>query len=311
MVEVDSLRFVLFLTAIPFFVIGLMGNVLVIRIVHQTRDMHTPTNYLLANMAVSDVITILLEPLYISLFGYSLGYLNDGFGKFFCKFIALIEISIMVSSITLTVLAVERYHALLKPFRTGLRLREENIKQAIAFIWIASVIVCFPEFIFNEWSEEHSTCIGPWTLFYMNKTTRDYVIIRTVALTYIPLAVMFYCYGSLIRGLYFTNTVCPEANGERSLEKRKLVTTFILATTGFCIGYLPAIVFYTIVASRDYEQMDSKLYSGISYVVTFVFGCSLCFNPILYAFRSTNFKEGFKRIMLCREPTPQNEIQLE
>ena len=37
-----------------------MGNVLVIRNVHKTRQMHTLTNYLLANMAVSDVITILL-----------------------------------------------------------------------------------------------------------------------------------------------------------------------------------------------------------------------------------------------------------
>ena len=52
----------LFLSYFPilFFAIGFIGNVLVIRIVHKTRQMHTPTNYLLANMAVSDVITILL-----------------------------------------------------------------------------------------------------------------------------------------------------------------------------------------------------------------------------------------------------------
>ena len=96
MVEADSLEIILFWTTIPFLTIGLIGNVLVIRIVHKTRDMHTPTNYLLANMAVSDVITILMWPLY-----------GFGVGKFVCKFLALGEISIMVSSTTLTVLAVE------------------------------------------------------------------------------------------------------------------------------------------------------------------------------------------------------------
>ena len=58
MVETDSLSFVLSCCSIPFYIIGLIGNVLVIRIVYKTREMHAPTNYLLASMAVSDVFTI-------------------------------------------------------------------------------------------------------------------------------------------------------------------------------------------------------------------------------------------------------------
>ena len=296
MVEADSLEIILFWTTIPFLTIGLIGNVLVIRIVHKTRDMHTPTNYLLANMAVSDVITILMWPLYFF-----------GVGKFVCKFLALVEISIMVSSITLTVLAVERYHAILKPFRTGFRLREENSKLAIACIWITSVILCFPEFIFKDWSETYSTCIGPWTLD-MNQASKVYVIVDC-SHTLFQMAVMLYCYGSLIRGLYFTNTVCSETVGERSFEKKKLVITFILVTTGFFIGYAPTAVFYTVFTSGD--QMDSKLSYALSNVVDCIFAVSSCCNPILYAFRSKNFREGFKRIILCRKQTPQNEFHLE
>ena len=126
----------------------------------------------------------------------------------------------------------------------------------------------------------------------MNPETVNYVILNSLFGTYIPRTVMLYCYGSLIKGLYFTNTVCPETDRERSAEKKRLVITFIIATAGFtvAIGYGSFIVFYTVIASKGDKQIGFKLYSDISSVIVFLFNCSLCLNPILYAFRSTNFK---------------------
>ena len=93
-----------------------------------------------------------------------------------------------VSSFTLTVLAVERYHALLKPFSSGLRLKEDNNKQAIALIWISSVLFCLPFFVLKEWSETYSTCVGPWSL-HLNQGSKIYVIICGLLNTYIPIVV--------------------------------------------------------------------------------------------------------------------------
>ena len=303
----SSLELVLLRAGIPLGIAGLIGNVLVIRIVHKTREMHTTTNYLLANLAVGDVITIIVGPLFRD--SHLVGYLTDGFGKFACKFSALFNISVMVSSFTLTVLAVERYHALLKPFSTRLRLKGENVKLAIALIWISSVLFCLPFFFFQEWSESYSTCIGPWSL-HVNQASEIYLIISLVLGSYFPVAVFFYCYGSLIKGLYFTNTVCPETNEERSAEKKKLITTFVLATAGFVIGYLPTTVLFSVLALGQDKHIDFKMYYNLSAVFSFLFYCSLCFNPILYAFRSTNFQEGFKRIIFCRRSPPPNEVQL-
>ena len=104
MVETDSLNFVLSCCSIPFYIIGLIGNVLVIRIVHKTLEMHTPTNYPLASMAVSDVFTIMM----IAAHRFAISQLDQKFGNLFCKAAALILTFATVSSITLTVLAVER-----------------------------------------------------------------------------------------------------------------------------------------------------------------------------------------------------------
>ena len=71
-----------------------MGNVLVIRIVHKTRQMHTLTNYLLANMAVSDVITILLF-LCNNFTEDQLGRVSHKFATFACKALNIVKICIM------------------------------------------------------------------------------------------------------------------------------------------------------------------------------------------------------------------------
>ena len=50
----NTLEMLLFFASFPFFALGFIGNVLVVRIVHTTREMHTKTNYILVNLALSD-----------------------------------------------------------------------------------------------------------------------------------------------------------------------------------------------------------------------------------------------------------------
>ena len=295
----------LFLSYFPilFFAIGFIGNVLVIRIVHKTRQMHTPTNYLLANMAVSDVITILLF-LCNNFTKDQLGRVSHKFATFACKAFSIVEICIMVSSITLTVLALERYHALLKPFRTELRLSEDNVKKAIVFIWTTSVVICFPQFFFAKWSQKRTSCFPR-----LDKEGKIYTLLYVSIFT-MQSTIMFFCYGSLIRGLYFTATICSENDEEGNSEKKKLVLTFLLASLAFLIGYGPFIVLYILVASGDSEQnYDSEPYvSVLAAVSRFLFDLTLCLNPILYAFRSSSYQQEFKRLLICKKPTPNNDI---
>ena len=130
----------------------------------------------------------------------------------------------------------------------------------------------------------------------------------TGVVVYIPLAVFLYCYGSLIKGLYFTNTICASSGDrqeDRACEKKKLVITFMLATAGFVIGYGPTVTSYPLVVIGGTHGNYSSV---LLPVIQFTYFCSLCLNPVLYAFRSTNFRQGFKRIIFCRDPQPHNEM---
>ncbi|XP_074607883.1 neuromedin-U receptor 2-like isoform X4 [Acropora palmata] len=69
------------IASIPLYIFGIIGNAMVIRIVHKTREMHTTTNYLLASLAVSDAITIFTFPMYIA-YERSFGPPLENFSKF-------------------------------------------------------------------------------------------------------------------------------------------------------------------------------------------------------------------------------------
>ena len=95
MANLRDLEMSFFIPIVPFCLLGLIGNVLVVRIVHKTREMHTTTNYLLANLAVSDVVIICTIPVHFA-----------NFSQFTCKFKVFGDIAIASSVLTLSLMAV-------------------------------------------------------------------------------------------------------------------------------------------------------------------------------------------------------------
>ena len=55
---------------------------------------------------------------------------------------------------------------------------------------------------------------------------------------------MFSCSGCVIKGLYFSIIVNPETDRETTSEKKKLVITITLATTGLLVGYTPHLLYF-------------------------------------------------------------------
>ena len=97
--------------------------------------------------------------------------------------------------------------------------------------------------------------------------------------------------------------MCVCVSNEDNTKKKKLLVTFILVTSGFLLGYGPLAIFHTIMFFGK-KQIDLLLFEKLNAVFLFPFEISLCLNLVLYAFRSSSVKEGFKRIFLpCSSQT--------
>ena len=288
-------------------VIGVIGNGLVVIIAWKTTSMRTTTNFLLTNVAVADIISLIwcIIPIALSLFAeHPSGILGTYICKFFSGY-AMTCVSVSVKLSSLFVLAIERYLAVLKPLKINLRRRQKYIGYRIAFIWIFAIVFSLPGFIYSEYDERLKRCLDPWTIERIS--TIKWQITITIVLVIICSICLFYCHFQILKGIFITNTVCSAAPAGTKREnlraKRTLAIVSFTVTAAYIICNAPYVVFEVYLAYTEHEDILNnykslyKIYRVLGYILYF----NSCLNPFIYAFQSSNYRKNFKRIFLHGE----------
>ena len=281
---------------------GAIGNVIIIIIVRMTPSMHTATNYLLMNLAVADLLTLLLCP---GLYDFALTNVHlQGFsGDLICKLFAgnaVVPITINVTVLTVCTIAVERYLALVKPFQ-NVRLSKDSVGYVIALLWFLALLSCIPDLLDNTHVKTVSKypCKRPWSLdeYFLHK---PFIIFTSVCFGFVSSIVLLFCYFEIIRGLYFTKTICSKSIDTKPERraKKQLARLLIWLTVIFAACSLPFSIYFMFLTFVDVKFIQDNydaLYIIHRMVRFFLFLHSFC-NPLLYALQSSNFRNGFKRI---------------
>ncbi|XP_078378128.1 tachykinin-like peptides receptor 86C [Oculina patagonica] len=299
--------------------IGVPANCIIITIVRKTSSMHTTTNYLLMNLAVADLITLMMCP---GIYDFALNkvHLKKAVGDFICKFFAgnaVVPITINAAVLTICTIAVERYLALVKPFHTRLRLTKKRVPYIVALLWTFAVLSCIPDLITNTVEpNRHSAypCKRPWSLdeYFHHK---GFLIFTGVFFGFVPSIIIFFCYFSIFRGLFISDTICatPEGSSNAAIEdqrsKKQLFKLLLWLMIMFCVCTLPFAIFFTylITINRTTVVNNHERLFLVHRMVRFLLTANSFFNPLVYAFQSSNYREGFKRIFCCKRFSERNK----
>ncbi|KAH9507548.1 hypothetical protein Btru_051427 [Bulinus truncatus] len=124
--------------------LAVIGNGLVILVIVKNRRMHTVTNIFIANLAVSDVII----GLFSIPFQFQAALLQRWvLANFMCSLAPFVQVvSVNVSIFTLSVIAVDRYIAVIHPFKAGCSKKSAAI--IISVIWAVGVGAAIPVPVF-------------------------------------------------------------------------------------------------------------------------------------------------------------------
>lgn len=293
--------------------VGVIGNSLVIVVVKMFRSMRTTTNYLLVNVAAADIATLFFTAiLFLITTRYSAAH-SGAFASFVCKFFftnSIAIITLLVTALTLTILAFERYQALVKPFSVTGRLTIDRIAYVITGIWMVAVALVIPLLSTFHWDPKDYLC----SLGDEEYEMMVYIDCLVVILTLVPFSLIAFFYSQIVYGMYFKKTVCG-SKGERcdtreeTREKRKLVTLLMLLTVAFFVAFIPYGVLLILKVSKVNHSF-LYLQTGSKYLT--LMNCSI--NPFIYAFQSSDYRLAFKVIlkkMLGRDTTEERSELLE
>ncbi|XP_067368058.1 C-C chemokine receptor type 1-like isoform X1 [Channa argus] len=264
------------------FVLGFLGNGLVVVVLMKHRNQTNLTDIYLFNLAVSDIVFVLTLPFYCH-------YSAVGewtFGNFMCRLVSGCHNTGYFSSIfLLIVMTLDRYvvivhaHSVAR-YRT---LRAGFVVTSV--VWLVSVLVSLPSFILSKASNETGTLScsdspddAGWKR-YKPITTNLLGLV-------VPLLVMVACYARII----------PTLVNMRTVKKHRVVKLIVAIVVVFFLCWAPynISVFLRFLTHEDKLQYgdpciwDKNLRLSVAVTETIAY-IHCCLNPIIYAFVRQKF----------------------
>ncbi|XP_069952389.1 uncharacterized protein [Cherax quadricarinatus] len=183
------------------FLLGVVGNTLVIVTLLQNRKMRTITNVFLLNLAFSD----LLLGVFCMPFTLVGSLLRDFiFGPIMCRLIPYFQaVSVSVSVWTLVAISLERYYAICQPLRSRGWQTLSHAYKIISLVWLLSLVFMAPIAALSQLLPVGDTsrhkCREMWPSLHLE---RGFSMFLCAGLLLVPLVIMVAAYSSIIISLW-------------------------------------------------------------------------------------------------------------
>lgn len=282
------------------FIIGTIGNSIIIYVVRMRLKNRVPFNLLIVNMAVCDIIyAFAAAPFGVHFIWVRSLWFDGGFGVFLCKFkeYALL-FSISTSILTLTVMSADRYLAIVHVLKRPLSRRK--VFYAIAIIWVVSLLLSSGELVkANSVAFQGKIhCLLRWNTdkkinVMINRIEFNIKFITFFAL---PLVIMVSFYYSIIRFLWLRKVPGVKSDENDKKIKRqcqKVVLMLVSMLTVFAVGWLPVHVAHYL----SYYTNHCNLPLSVLLFMVLVAHANSAINPCLYIVFNNSFREEFYHLV--------------
>ena len=293
-------------------ILSCIGNSLVIIVIIGARDMRTPSNLLILNLALCDFIT----PALAIPFDFALEEKNYiwPFGPAMCKVLWPFQTaSSTSSSLTLAAVSVDRFRTLVTPFARRTTFRQ--VLLCLFAMHVFSIGVCVPYSLALDYDKSKRSCDENWSNMHYGKA---YTVILCLCGYVLPLITMAIAYRLIYRslrsnlmGLLSMETdpqrprnVCRSSEesslirdsveNQRKEQNIRLAKMFTIVVVVFAISMFPNQVLWIWI---DFGHGKSnELFHYVSVVCRLCTYANSVLNPFIYALKSKEFRSGFARI---------------
>ncbi|XP_021961262.1 neuropeptide F receptor [Folsomia candida] len=292
---------------------GTVGNCLTVCAVVRKSSMRTPRNMFIINLAVSDLLLCVIT-MPLTLVQIVTAYWPFGNYDFLCKSISSLHaISIFVSTISITAIALDRYHVIVYPTKAS--VQRVGAVFALIGIWTLAAVLATPLIVYSKLQhidvnytdlDSVDYCIEAWPCTH----GRAYYSLFSIIIQYIlPISVVTVAYCQICKKLRYRmkpgcrSTVENPAGGRRGGSVRKdqarvRRTNMLLISIAiiFGISWMPLNVFNLVVDLFN-PFVEDTYAERVAFAFCHMFGMSSAnTNPMLYGFFNDNFRKEFRDI---------------
>ncbi|XP_031554150.1 neuropeptide FF receptor 2-like isoform X2 [Actinia tenebrosa] len=252
--------------------------------------MRTPMNYLLVNLAISDITLLLFfTPLFI--FRGAFEHPTGTSGDVLCTFITggtFAWSGGYTSAFFLVAIAIERYFAITRPHDIRKRITMKKLKYVVGTCWFLALAFNAIGFLVQRYNEEEKFCREEWPFAHSPKV---YSALSLTTIGLIPVLTMFVLYSRVVQTLWGQSNRCTSEGFVKvaAIRNRKKVTKIVLTvSTVYTLCWLPELCVYT-TSAYDHSLVKGNIaYPAAVALVT----VNSAVNPLIYCFHSGRFRQN-------------------
>uniref|UniRef100_A0AAR5PMD9 G-protein coupled receptors family 1 profile domain-containing protein n=2 Tax=Dendroctonus ponderosae TaxID=77166 RepID=A0AAR5PMD9_DENPD len=291
---------------LPVCILGLAGNFWVIYVLKSNKHIRTPTNLIVGNMAIADMLSTIVYPCFIFVYDY---FQNYQLGAVGCKGEGPLECTILLASvISMSAVTYDRLTAIVLPSET--RIDKMKSKIVICSTWIIALILSAPLAIFREYRERK------WKNFDERYCTEQVIVtniywyVIITALVWLPLTIQIICYTTIFFKLNkYEKIIVKSFNHHHLGYKKSAAKMMFIVIVTFMICRLPftAFIIYrhqmlksSSTKTADVANIINGLYHSLWFSSKYLLIVNAAVNPLIYSVTNISFRNAFKKTKLCQ-----------
>ena len=291
------------------FVVSIFGNFCLIIVVFKTQTLRKTINFLIVNMAISDLFMPLIRIQWkvIELYQDSWLFRGDFANVMYKLNLFLTFVSIFESIQSLVLVAVDRFGAVVFPFRPPF-INTKRCMFLIFSTWFVAMTTASPYF-FAQIHDKRGKfiCYIKWKdVFGESSSSKSYLLPRHLILVYIPIFLLIILYSVIPIKLKSQdipgNQSITNAEKQRRLRNRNVLKMAFATVVGFTLCWLPHNMTSILqLFIPDKLPCDFSLYRRF----TNLFMVSHCImNPCICFTLSRNYRQALNKLLKCFPTQP-------
>ena len=271
----------------------LVGNTLVILIMLNNRSMKTAMNYLLLNLAVADMMVgVFFAPkvLFLSTFTHPTGTAGD----VLCKLITeptIAWLASLVSAFSLTLVAIERFYAVVHPHSIRHRITKRKLKVLVPACWVVATVITLPAIYVRFYNDDNNFCSYEFPEQWQGLSNGFLWLIASLI---VPAGVMWVLYARVIYNLWFKNNSNDVGRLAVINARKRITKMMIIVSTIYILCFFTDNFLYIFDSFHPNVLPEQGWHFKVGYCFL-VLNSSV--NPLIYTFQFAEFRKCLKKLL--------------